>query len=500
MSAATVTPAQRQSVRETFKRPAWMRTEILAGLVVSLALIPEAIAFALIADVDPKVGLYAAGIMAMSIAFLGGRPAMISAATAATALVVAPIVASHGVQYLFATVILAGVLQIVLGVIGVAKLMKFIPQSVMTGFVNALAILIFVAQLPDLIDVPWAVYPLFALGLGIIFLWPKVTEVIPSALVAIVMVTLIVIIFSIDVPTVADKGELPDELPFFIIPDVPFTLETIEIIFPAALAMAVVGLLESLMTAQLVDNITDTPSNKTRESVGQGGANILAGFFGGMGGCAMIGQTMINVKASGARTRISTFLAGVFLLILVVGLGDIVGLIPMAALVAVMVYVSWATFDWHSISPRTLSRMPKSEITVMVVTVVATVVTNNLAVGVVLGVLVAMVAFANRVAHFVRVDRTVEETDGRTIARYTVEGELFFASSNDLYTMFRYAEDPAHVVIDMHRSHMWDASTVAAMDSVMEKYRSYDKQVEIIGLNQASRRMRVRLTGLGSGS
>src|SRR5699024_387653 len=260
MSAATVTPAQRQSVRETFKRPAWMRTEILAGLVVSLALIPEAIAFALIADVDPKVGLYAAGIMAISISFLGGRPAMISAATAATALVVAPIVASHGVQCLFATVIVAGRLQMVLGLFGVATPMKFIPQSVMTGFVNALAILIFVAQLPDLIDVPWAVYPLFALGLGIIFLWPKVTEVIPSALVAIVVVTLIVVIFSIDVPAVADKGDLPDELPFFFIPDVPFTLETLEIIFPAALAMAVVGLLESLMTAQLVDNITDTPS------------------------------------------------------------------------------------------------------------------------------------------------------------------------------------------------------------------------------------------------
>ncbi|HEY4577696.1 MAG TPA: SulP family inorganic anion transporter [Yaniella sp.] len=480
MSAATATPAQRQSVRETFKRPAWMRTEILAGLVVSLALIPEAIAFALIADVDPKVGLYAAGIMAISIAFLGGRPAMISAATAATALVVAPIVASHGVQYLFATVILAGVLQIVLGVIGVAKLMKFIPQSVMTGFVNALAILIFVAQLPDLIDVPWAVYPLFALGLGIIFLWPKVTEVIPSALVAIVVVTLIVVIFSIDVPTVADKGDLPDELPFFFIPDVPFTLETLEIIFPAALAMAVVGLLESLMTAQLVDNITDTPSSKTRESVGQGGANILAGFFGGMGGCAMIGQTMINVRASGARTRISTFVAGVFLMVLAIGLGDIVGMMPMAVLVAVMVYVAYATFEWHSIAPRTLKNMPKSETAVMLITVIPTVVTGNLAIGVGLGVLAAMIAFVRHVSHFATVSRSVDADE--TTATYVVKGQLFFASSHDLANQFDYALDPDRVVIDLREANVWDHSTGATLDAINERYTERGKTVEFLGL------------------
>ena len=480
MSAETVTPALRQSVRETFKRPAWLRTEILAGLVVSLALIPEAIAFALIADVDPKVGLYAAGIMAISIAFLGGRPAMISAATAATALVVAPIVASHGVQYLFATVILAGVLQIVLGVIGVAKLMRFIPQSVMTGFVNALAILIFVAQLPDLIGVPWAVYPLFALGLAIIFLWPKVTEVIPSALVAIVVVTLIVVIFSIDVPTVSDKGELPDELPFFFIPDVPFTLETLEIIFPAALAMAVVGLLESLMTAQLVDNITDTPSNKTRESVGQGGANILAGFFGGMGGCAMIGQTMINVRASGARTRISTFVAGVFLLVLAIGLGDIVGMMPMAVLVAVMVYVAYATFEWHSIAPRTLKNMPKSETLVMLITVIPTVVTGNLAVGVGLGVLAAMIAFVRHVSHFATVSRSVNADE--STATYLVKGQLFFASSHDLANQFEYALDPDQVVIDLRQANIWDHSTGATLDAIHERYTLRGKTVEFLGL------------------
>src|SRR5690625_2261693 len=439
--------------------------------------------------------------MAVTTAILGGRPAMISAATGAVALVIAPLMASHGLHYLIAAVILAGVFQVVLALLGAARLMRFIPRQVMVGFVNALAILIFISQVSELIGVPWLVYPLFLLAALIVFLLPRVTTAVPAPLVAIVVLTVLaVVVTGWQVPSVGDKGELPDSLPMLMIPDVPLNVETLQIIAPYALGMALVGLMESLMTAKLVDDITDIRSNKTRESWAQGMANIVTGFFGGMGGCAMIGQTMINVKASGARTRISTFLAGVFLLILVVGLGDIVGLIPMAALVAVMVYVSWATFDWHSISPRTLSRMPKSEITVMVVTVVATVVTNNLAVGVVLGVLVAMVAFANRVAHFVRVDRTVEETDGRTIARYTVEGELFFASSNDLYTMFRYAEDPAHVVIDMHRSHMWDASTVAAMDSVMEKYRSYDKQVEIIGLNQASRRMRVRLTGLGSGS
>jgi len=353
--------------------------------------------------------------------------------------------------------------------------------------------------------VPWLVYPLVVLGLAIVFLLPKATTAVPAPLVAIVVVTLLVLVAGWRVPTVGDKGELPESLPVLFLPDIPLTWETFQVIAPYALAMAVVGLLESLMTAKLVDDITDTRSNKTRESWAQGAANIVTGLFGGMGGCAMIGQTMINVRASGARTRISTFLAGVFLLILVVVLGDIVGLIPMAALVAIMIFVSWATFDWHSISPATLRRMPKSETTVMLVTVVATVWTNNLAIGVVLGVLVAMVAFANRVAHFASVTREVVEEDAEAdaggdqepavIARYTVEGELFFASSNDLYTMFHYAEDPERVMIDMHRSHVWDASTVAALDSVTEKYESYGKTVEVRGLNEASRRMRERLTG-----
>ncbi|MFW3386322.1 UNVERIFIED_CONTAM: SulP family inorganic anion transporter [Kocuria sp. CPCC 205274] len=491
-----LSPERRQSVLGTLKSPRRLKTEVLAGLVVALALIPEAIAFSLIAGVDPQVGLFAASIMAVTISFLGGRPAMISGATAATALVIAPLVASHGIDYFIAAVILAGIFQVVLALVGAAKLMRFIPRSVMVGFVNALAILIFTSQIPELIGVPWLVYPLTALGLVIIFVLPRFTKAVPPPLVAIVVVTLIAVLAAIVVPTVGDKGELPDALPTLFLPDVPLTVETFQIIAPYAFTMAIVGLLESLMTAKLVDDVTDTHSNKTRETWGQGGANIITGFFGGMGGCAMLGQTMINVKASGARTRISTFAAGVLVLVLAVALGPVVAIIPMAALVAVMIFVSWATFDWHSIRPTTLSRMPLPETMVMLSTVVATVWTHNLAIGVIVGVLVAMVAFARRVAHMVTVDRTVEEHFGETFAKYTVHGELFFASSNDLYTMFDYAGDPQRVVIDFYDSHLWDASTVAALDSVTDKYAHYGKDVEIVGLNQASRRMRVRLGGM----
>ena len=490
------TPEERQSVRATLRRPAWLRTEVLGGLVVALALIPEAIAFSVIAGVDPRVGLFASFTMAVTTAILGGRPAMISAATGAVALVIAPLVASHGMDYFIACVLLAGVFQILLAVLGAARLMRFIPRSVMVGFVNALAILIFMAQVPELLGVPWLVYPLFALALLIVFLLPRFTAIVPAPLVAIVVLTGLVLTFGWDVPDVGDKGELPDSLPTLFVPEVPLNLETLQIIAPYALAMALVGLMESLMTAKLVDDITDTRSDKTRESWGQGVANIVTGAFGGMGGCAMIGQTMINVRASGARTRISTFCAGVFLLVLVVALGDVVALIPMAALVAIMVFVSWATFDWHSIDPRTLRRMPKSETAVMLVTVVATVWTHNLAIGVVLGVVVAMIAFANRVAHLVRVDRELAEVNGVPTATYTVEGELFFASSNDLYTMFDYAEDPAHVVIDLTRSHLWDASTIAALDSVTTKYEERGTEVTVVGLNAASRRMRETMSGM----
>ncbi|WP_104118576.1 SulP family inorganic anion transporter [Arthrobacter sp. B1805] len=497
---AALTPVERQSVVRTLKDARLLKTEVLAGLVVALALIPEAIAFSIIAGVDPRLGLFASFTMAVSIAFLGGRPAMISAATGAVALVIAPLVASHGVDYFIAAVILGGILQVILGLAGVARLMRFIPRSVMVGFVNALAILIFLSQVPELIDVPWMVYPMVAVGLLIVFGLPRLTKAVPAPLVAIVVLTVFAVLANVLVPTVGDKGELPESLPSLFFPNVPLNLETLQIIAPFALALAAVGLLESLMTAKLVDDITDTRSNKTRESWGQGAANIITGLFGGMGGCAMIGQTMINVKASGARTRISTFLAGVFLLILVVALGDIVALIPMAALVAVMIFVSIATFDWHSIRPTTLKRMPKSETTVMLATVVVTVWTHNLAIGVGVGVLVAMVAFARRVAHFVTVERTEDTVDGDRHATYTVDGELFFASSNDLYTQFEYATDPHRVTIDLHGSHLWDASTIAALDAIQEKYRTHGTDVKIVGLNEASSRMRERLGGkLGAG-
>ncbi len=489
------------TVLQALRSPRLLTREVLAGLVVALALIPEAIAFSIIAGVDPRVGLFSSFVMAVTIAFLGGRPAMISAATGAVALVIAPVAREYGMDYFIATVMLAGVLQVLLAVLGVAKLMRFIPRSVMVGFVNALAILIFIAQVPQLVDVPWLVYPLVAVGLAIMILMPRLTKVVPAPLVTIVLLTAAVLVFGWSVPNVGDQGELPRSLPELFIPQVPLTLETLGIIGPYALAMAVVGLLESLMTAKLVDDITDTRSRKTREAWGQGVANVLSGAFGGMGGCAMIGQTMINVKASGARTRISTFLAGVFLLVLVLALGDVVAVIPMAALVAVMVLVCVGTFDWHSIRPSTLRRMPKSETAVMLITVVATVWTHNLAIGVVLGVIAAMVMFARRVAHFATVTRVVpdaagaQDDDAAGTVRYEVEGELFFASSNDLTTQFSYAEDPAHVVIDLTRSHVWDASTVAALDAIVTKYERLGTTVELRGLNDTASAFHGRLTG-----
>jgi SulP family sulfate permease len=496
MSAATPTEHGPPTVRQALRSPRLLRTEVLAGLVVALALIPEAISFSIIAGVDPRVGLFAAFTMAVSIAFLGGRPAMISAATGAVALVVAPVVRDHGLDYLIATVLLGGAIQVVLALAGVAKLMRFIPRSVMIGFVNSLAILIFLAQLPYLVDVPALVYPMVAVGIAVLVLLPRLTTVVPAPLVTIVLLTAFTVLASLDVPDVGDEGDLPDSFPTLLLPDVPFTLETLRIIAPFALAMAVVGLLESLLTAKLVDDITDSHSDKTREAWGQGGANIVTGLFGGMGGCAMIGQTMINVKVSGARTRISTFLAGAFLLVLVVVLGDVVAVIPMAALVAVMVMVSVGTFDWHSVRPSTLRRMPKSETTVMLATVAVVVATENLAIGVGVGVLVAMTLFARRVAHLASVERALRtDEDGEQSAVYTVTGELFFASSNDLYTQFSYVDDPERVVIDLAQSHVWDASTVAALDGITTKYARKGKAVEIVGLDTASASMHDRLSG-----
>ncbi|MDQ0718342.1 SulP family sulfate permease [Streptomyces luteogriseus] len=496
MSSSAPSPAARL---RGLRRPAWLsdpkvlRTEVLAGLVVALALIPEAISFSIIAGVDPAIGLFASFTMAVTIAVVGGRPAMISAATGAVALVIAPLNREHGFGHLVAAVILAGVFQIVLGALGVAKLMRFVPRSVMVGFVNSLAILIFMAQVPEMTGVPWPVYPLLAVGLALMVFFPKVTSVVPAPLVSIVILTVVTVAAGITVPTVGDKGELPSSLPVPGLPDVPFTMDTLTTVAPYALAMALVGLMESLMTAKLVDDITDTHSSKTRESVGQGVANIVTGFFGGMGGCAMIGQTMINVRVSGARTRLSTFLAGAFLMVLCVVFGPVVSDIPMAALVAVMVMVSVGTFDWHSIAPGTLKRMPAGEITVMVVTVACVVATHNLAIGVVVGSLTAVVIFAKRVAHRAEVT-AVTDPDGTSVV-YRVTGELFFASSNDLVGRFRYATDPDRVVVDLSAAHIWDASSVAALDAVETKYAQRGKSVEIIGLNEPSARMHRTLSG-----
>lgn len=498
--APTPDPADRYRVEPTVLRalrsPRLLTREVLAGLVTALALIPEAIAFTVVAGVDPRVGLFSSFILSVVIAFTGGRPAMITAAAGSVALVVAPVSREYGADYLIATIALAGIVQVLLAVFGVARLMRFIPRSVMVGFVNALAILIFVSQLPQLIDVPWAVYALTAVGLGILILWPRVTRAVPAPLIAIVLLTAAVVMWGISVPDVADQGELPTSLPTLLIPNVPLTWETLQIIAPAAFAAALVGLLESLMTAKLVDDITDTHSRKTRESWGLGVANIASAFFGGTGGCAMIGQTMINVRTSGGRTRISTFLAGVWVLVLTVVLGDIVGAIPMAALVAVMILVSFTTFDWHSIRPSTLRRMPLSETLVMLVTVAVTVWTHNLATGVIIGVVVAMVLFARRVAHFTTVTRTI---DG-DVAHYRVDGELFFASSNDLTTQFEYASDPKSVVIDMSRSHVWDASTVAALDAIETKYAQHGIAVTLEGMNDATTAFHRRLSGGVAGS
>ncbi|MEW2318432.1 SulP family inorganic anion transporter [Streptomyces bauhiniae] len=482
-----------------FRRPPWLsdpgvlRTEVLGGLVVALALIPEAISFSVIAGVDPAVGLFASFTMAVTIAFVGGRPAMISAATGAVALVIAPMNREHGFGYLIATVILAGVCQIVLGALGVARLLRFVPRSVMVGFVNALAVLIFLTQLKELTGVPWPVYPLFAAGVALLALFPKVTRAVPAPLVSIVALTAVTVAAGIAVPTVGDRGALPSALPVPGLPDVPFTLDTLTTIAPYALAMALVGLMESLMTARLVDDITDTRSSKTRESVGQGVANIVTGFFGGMGGCAMIGQTMINVRVSGARTRLSTFLAGVFLMVLCIVFGPAVSKIPMAALVAVMVMVSVATFDWHSVAPRTLRRMPAGEIAVMVLTVVVVVATQNLAIGVVVGSLVALTVFARRVARSAEVT-SVLDPDGSTVV-YRVTGNLFFASADDLAHRFAYATDPGRVVIDLSAAHVWDASSVAALDAVEARYAEHGATVEITGLDERSARLHSTLTG-----
>ncbi|MFC6431557.1 SulP family inorganic anion transporter [Nocardiopsis tropica] len=472
---------------------AQLRADVMAGLVVALALIPEAIAFSIIAGVDPRVGLYASFVMAVSIAFLGGRPAMISAATGAMALVAAPLSMEHGVDHLIAATILAGVVQVALGLLGVAKLMRFVPPSVMTGFINALAVLIFLAQMPHLVGAGVPVYVMVAVGLGIIFGLPLLTKAVPAPLVAIVVLTVAAIGLGIPGRTVGDMGQLPDTLPVPLIPDVPFTLDTLVLIAPYSLTLALVGLMESLMTAKVVDDQTGTTSNHAREARGQGIANVLVGFFGGMAGCAMIGQTMINVS-SGARTRVSTFLAGAFLLVLCVGLGDLVGMIPIAALVAVMVFVSVVTFDWHSIAPGTVRRMPWTETLVMVVTVAVVVATHNLALGVIVGVVVSMVTFAGGAAVQAGVTSVLDPEGGTRV--YSVNGEVFFASTGALVDRFDYTEEGVEkAVVDMTGAHVWDSSAVAALDQVTERFRRHGVEVEITGLNRPSAHLHRELSG-----
>ncbi|GHF52554.1 SulP family inorganic anion transporter [Seohaeicola zhoushanensis] len=460
-----------------------IRGDLLSGLVVALALIPEAIAFSIIAGVDPKIGLYASFSIAVITAIAGGRPGMISAATAATAVLMVTLVRDHGLQYLLAATVLAGLLQIGAGMLKLGFVMRYVSKSVMTGFVNALAILIFMAQLPELDprNVTWLTYALVAVGLAIIYLFPLVAKAIPSPLVTIIVLTALTVTFGWDVRTVGDMGELPDTLPVFLIPQVPFTLETLWIILPYSVAVATVGLLESLMTQNIVDDLTDTKSNRDMECIGQGVANTATAFIGGMAGCAMIGQSMINVK-SGGRGRLSTFVAGLFLLILVVGLGDLVSRIPMPALVAIMIMVSIGTFSWSSI--KSLRVHPRSSSIVMIATVVTVVYTHNLAIGVLVGVLLSGIFFAAKIAQLFRVTSEIS-ADGR-IRTYRVEGQLFYGSVEDFMNAFDFREAPERVVIDVCRSHIWDISSVQALDMAILKFRREGAEVEVVGMNEAT--------------
>ena len=462
-----------------------IRGDILSGLVVALALIPEAIAFSIIAGVDPKVGLYASFCIAVVIAFVGGRPGMISAATGAMALVMVTLVKDYGLQYLLAATLLTGVLQIIMSYIGVAKLMSFVARAVVVGFVNALAILIFMAQLPELTNVTWHVYALTIVGLGIIYLFPyvpKIGKILPSPLVTIVALTIFVYFTGVDVRNVGDMGALPDTLPIFLLPDIPFNLETLKIIFPYSIALAVVGLLESFMTTTIIDELTDTKGDKKREARGQGIANIASGFLGGMAGCAMIGQSIINVK-SGGRGRLSTFIAGFFLLIMVVFLSDIISIIPMAALVAVMIMVSIGTFDWGSI--KRLKTLPLSTNIVMLSTVAVTVYTHNLALGVITGVLFASLFFANKISHFMYCN--ISYNEDKSSKTYQYVGQVFFNSADKFYETINFKEVLDKVIIDISRAHFWDISAVYALDKAVIKLRREGADVEVIGQSEASK-------------
>ncbi|WP_242417625.1 SulP family inorganic anion transporter [Sphingomonas panni] len=464
--------------RQWFGGAGQARRDILAGIVVALALIPEAIGFSIIAGVDPRIGLYASVAIAMTIALIGGRPGMVSAATAAVAVLVGPLVRQHGIDYLFAATILMGLIQIAAGLLRLDRVMQFVSRSVITGFVNALAILIFMAQLPQLIGVSWHSYALIALGLAIIYLLPRVTRAVPSPLVAILVLSAISIALGLPVNTVGDMGRLPEGLPSFAWPQVPLTLETLWIILPTSLTMAAVGLLESLLTAQIVDDMTDTDSDKRQECAGQGGANIVAALFGGMGGCAMIGQSVINVT-SGGRGRLSTFVAGAFLLFLLAVLGPWVGRVPMPALVAVMIMVSIGTFSWNSLA--NLRRHPPTSSIVMLVTVAVVVATRDLSLGVLAGVLLSGVFFAGKVQRMFAVERVADDYG----VTYRVTGQIFFASVDRFRRAFG-VEAAGPVTIDVSAAHFWDISGVDALDKIVARLRQYGADVTVTGYNRAS--------------
>jgi high affinity sulfate transporter 1 len=460
-----------------------IKGDILSGIVVAMALIPEAIAFSLIAGVDPMIGLYASFCIAVVIAFVGGRPGMISAATGATALVMVTLVADYGLQYLLAATILTGVIQIIMGVLKLGRLMKFVPRSVMIGFVNALAILIFSAQLTHFVGESWAMYAMVAGALAIIYIFPRFTKVVPSPLVAIITITIIAVMTGSGVRTIGDMGELSQTLPFFLIPDIPFTFETLQIIFPYSLSIAIVGLVESLLTASIVDDMTDTTSDKNKEARGQGIANIVSGFFGGMAGCAMIGQSVINVK-SGGRGRLSAFVAGVFLMVLIILLNDFLVQIPMAALVGVMFMVSIGTFDWSSL--RNIHKTPISDTIVMIATVGTVLMTHDLSKGVLVGILLSAIFFASKIS---KVKVTTLSSKGSHKKVYTVSGQLFFASVTDFVESFNFNEDVNEVSIDLTQAHLWDDSAVGAIDKVVIKYHQNGTKVKLIGLNKESNKL-----------
>ncbi|MFF2587525.1 SulP family inorganic anion transporter [Peribacillus butanolivorans] len=464
-----------------------VRGDVLSGIVVALALIPEAIAFSIIAGVDPMVGLYASFCIAIVISFVGGRPGMISAATGAMALVMVDLVKDHGLNYLLAATILTGILQVLLGVFKIGKLMKFIPKPVMTGFVNSLAILIFTAQLTHFVGETWIMYVMTAVSLAIIYLFPRITKIIPSPLVAIIFMTIVAVTTGATVRTVGDMGQLTEALPMFMLPDIPFTFETLAIIFPYSIALAFVGLLESLLTAQIVDEMTDTDSNKNREAKGQGIANIIAGCFGGMAGCAMIGQSGINIK-SGGRGRLSTFVAGAFLMVLIVILNDVLIKIPMAVLVAVMIMVSIGTFDWSSL--KRLGLAPKTDAAVMIVTVIIVLYTHDLSKGVFAGVLLSMIFFSAKISK-VSVEKT-EDIQAKKII-YRITGQLFFASVQDFVSKFDVNEKADSITIDFSHSKIWDASAVGAVDKVVLKYRLHGKSVQVLGLDHESSQLLEKL-------